>query len=85
MKNEKKRRGKVIEPKHIEAVKQWIPRGKDKAITMRALARRMRCSKGAAERRLNAYLAKYKNLNERLKTVPVREGERGPVSSGFYL
>lgn len=77
--------GKLIQPHHIEAVKKFLPRGKDNAITMRALARRMRCSKGAAERRFNAYLKKYGNVSERVKFIPVREGDRGPLSVGFYL
>jgi hypothetical protein len=66
-------------------VKKHLPRGKDNAITMASLARRMRCSKGAAERRFNAYLKQHKELDQRIKFTPVRDGERGPLSAGFYL
>lgn len=81
---EKRRHGKIIQPEHIEAVKKFLPRGQENAITMRTLAKRMRCSKGAAERRFNAYLEKTKGF-EKIKSIPVREGERGPSSTGFYL
>lgn len=81
----KKNRGKVIKPEHIEAVKKWLPRGLANAVTMASLAKRMGCSKGAAERRFNAYLTQYGGLDQKIKFVPVREGERGPLSAGFYL
>jgi ribosomal protein S25 len=81
----KKNRGKVIKPEHIEAVKKWLPRGLANAVTMASLAKRMGCSKGAAERRFNAYLTQYGGLDQKVKFVPVREGERGPLSAGFYL
>lgn len=78
--------GKLIEPHHIEAVKKHLPRGVANAITMRTLARRMRCSKGAAERRFNAYWKLHrKELDNRIKFTTVRDGERGPLSAGFYL
>lgn len=77
--------GKLIEPHHIEAVKKHLPRGVANAITMRTLARRMRCSKGAAERRFNAYWKAHRELDTKVKFTPVRDGERGPMSAGFYL
>lgn len=80
----KKPHGKIIEPHHIEAVKKFLPRGMVNALTMRALGRKMKCSKGAAERRFNAYLEKTKGF-EKIKSCQVREGERGPSATGFYL
>lgn len=66
-------------------VKQYLRRGKDHAISMRALARKMRCSKGAAERRFQHYVKKYLPGGTRVKTISVREGDRGPEATGFYL
>ena len=77
--------GKKLKPEHIEAVKRWLPIGVTEAVTIRALARRMRCSQGAAERRLNRYLRMNESVARRLKSLLVREGKRGPRSTGFYL
>lgn len=77
--------GKKMEPHHIEAVGKALRRGVDKAITIRGLAKRLRCSMGAAERRFNAYMKKHAGFDKKLKSVPVRDGERGPFSTGFYL
>jgi hypothetical protein len=68
-----------------EAVKSHLKRGVANALTMRALARKLRCSKGAAERRFNQYVKKYLPQDSWLKSVPVREGDRGPEAIGFYL
>lgn len=68
------------------SVKHWLKRGKENAISARALGRRMRCSKGAAERRLNEYVKNHlPGGAKRLKSIPVREGDRGPEAIGFYL
>lgn len=79
-----KRGGKTLQQKDIDAVKQHLPSSAEKAVTMRALAKKLRCSKGAAERRLNAFLAQS-NKGDKLQSVQVREGERGPTATGFYL
>lgn len=68
-----------------ESVKPHLKRGKDNALTMRALAKKLKCSKGAAERRFNLYVKRFKGLDQKLKSVPVREGDRGPEGIGFYL
>jgi hypothetical protein len=68
-----------------ESVKPHLKRGLDNALTMRALARKLRCSKGAAERRFNQYVKKHLPQDTKLKSVPVREGDRGPEAIGFYL
>ena len=80
----KRHAGKVIDPAHVEEAGKLLGRGQKNAVTIRTLAKKMKCSKAAAERRVNAYLTKTKGF-EKLKSIPMREGERGPLSTGFYL
>jgi hypothetical protein len=72
---------KLIEPKHILAVSKHLS---DTPITMRALAKKLRCTLPTAMRRLAAWEATQKGL-KKLKSRYVREGKRGFESVGYYL
>ena len=60
----KKHAGKVIDPAHVEEAGKLLGRGQKNAVTIRTLARKMKCSKAAAERRVNAYLTKTKGFEK---------------------
>ena len=51
-------------------------------MTMRALAGRLQCSFQAAERRFKAWMSR--DL-PRLESVEIREGEKGPLSIGYFV
>lgn len=53
---------------------------KSTPVTMRALARHMRVSFTTAQRRLESA-----RRNLLIYQTPVREGERGPLSLGYYM
>lgn len=70
-----------IKQSHIESVEKHLPHSEDKAISLHALSKRMRCSYMAAKRRLY----KYAELNGvKLHTTFRREGTTGPESVCYY-
>ena len=70
---------RTIKKRHIENVRKHIG---TEPITLRTLARRMRCSYYAAQRRMAAFL-EAEGLS--VGQTVVREGERGPASVAYYL
>lgn len=64
----------------IKAVGKYL--NKTTPITMRALSKKLRCSFQAARRRFDAYVAQNKL---KLEEHSVRQGSRGPQSTGYTL
>lgn len=71
---------RTLKPEEIAAVKEFLPKGIAKAVSLRFLAKKMRCSREAAMRRLEAYV---EGKDIKLKRVKLREGKRGPTSVGY--
>lgn len=69
---------------HIESVeKAMLERvTEERAITLRALSKRLRCSYFAAKRRLHAW---QKMQDVKLGVVLKREGESGPISRAYFV
>lgn len=74
---------KTINPKSLEKLEAVLTNAKE-PLTLKALGKKLRCSRDATIRRLDAFIEKHKGFFK-VKKVYVREGKRGPESEAFYL
>ena len=74
---------RTITLKQIDTL-EAVLRAASKPLTANALAKKLKCSRDAALRRVAA-LAKARKGFLKIRETPVREGLRGPQSVGFYL
>jgi DNA-binding Lrp family transcriptional regulator len=70
-----------IDSKDLDALAKKLS---DKPQSVNTLAKKLRCSREAVKRRLEAYQYLVKGFIK-IKQAPVREGERGPMSVGYYV
>lgn len=76
---------RTITPKQLDSLESLLKKSSaSKPMTANALAKRLKCSRDAALRRIDALRRARKGFLK-IRETAVREGLRGPESVGFYV